>query len=145
MHWIDKIYKTLDRKYQDELAPHNLTSEQIIKALFYTLRKFFANRERVYIKDLGTFRVKSERLYSLSKRAHKQLLKAIEQNNEHNIEKLTSALTELVEAYNKTIDKERPKPFPTYYLEFKNNQLTECLRKTTSTGSSPPTPTSTTY
>ena len=65
MHWLDKIYKDLDEKYKDELEHYELSTEELVKTLFFRAREHIQSdlMPEVLINFFGRFSAKITRLY----------------------------------------------------------------------------------
>ena len=123
MHWLTKIYDTLDETYKDDLEKFGMSSEEIIKDMFLRARHRLMAGEDLLIHFLGTFKINPHRiyyeahdLYEIIKKA-----KAKENPNTERIKMMEERLKFLVDVYNRKKEKKSKRN----KMNYMNLSLTE--------------------
>jgi len=65
MHWLEKIYKDLDTKHKDSLEKFDITTEELVKTLFFKVREHIQSDKMpdVLLNYFGSFKAKIDRIY----------------------------------------------------------------------------------
>ena len=63
--WVKKIYSDLDEMFKSELKKYNITTEEIVKLVFYKLREHLTSKEYpdILLHHLGTFSVRIPKMW----------------------------------------------------------------------------------
>jgi hypothetical protein len=124
MHWQDKIIHDLNAKYTD-LEQYNTDAEQVIRAMFLSIREHIANRQQLRIEGLGRFISKPGRLWYDAHALSKKIVE--KQQDGQDTTTLQTRLKDLVEFYNELAIKDKKYNLLNYNTLLTNNGFTDKL------------------